>query len=67
MEREVAMTDKATEKPFSHTAAEQVGAVIEWWTAPAVCAANAWGEFGLNMLRASLPKTAPSTFGKEDK
>jgi hypothetical protein len=61
------MRNETTEKSPVQTAAEQMGAVIDWWTAPGALASIALGKFGLDMFRASLPKTAPSTFGKEDK
>ena len=45
--------------------AEDVGAVIDFWTAPAVHAYVAFAQIGFAAYRSLLPNTAPSSFGKE--
>ena len=57
-------TMKAEKSPL-HVAAEQSGAVIEFFSAPAVNAFFAWTQCVFALSRSFMPTTADSSFGKE--
>ena len=47
---------------------QRFGAVMwMFWTAPGVYASIGAMTFGLDLFKLTLPKTAPTSFGKEDK